>query len=71
MDRGRAWAQMTLKVNLGSYESVDISLGGSLGVENNEVAIRRAHRTLLAQQQRMLGTKGEELRELWGNSNGG
>jgi hypothetical protein len=70
-DRGRAWAQMTLKVNLGSYESVDISLGGSMGCENSAAAIAKVHRTLLRQQEKMLGEKGEALRELWGNTNGG
>jgi hypothetical protein len=59
---------MTLKVNLGGYESVDISLGGSLTVDNTPAAIRTAQRTLMKQHERLLTIKAEELRQLWGSN---
>jgi hypothetical protein len=58
---------MTVKVNLGDYESVEVSVGGSLTVENTAAAVKRAQRTLMRQHEDMLAAKAAELREMWSN----
>jgi hypothetical protein len=67
-DTARIWDEMTLTINLGSYESVKITTGTSRSVLDTPASLRREHRRLVREHERMLGDKAAELRAMWGNT---
>jgi hypothetical protein len=66
-DDARVWSQATLKINLGNYESVELSIGTSRTVEDSDRATRAMHRKLHKEHMSMLSQRAEEIRALWSN----
>jgi hypothetical protein len=61
------WSSLTVKINLGNYESAEVSLGTRVPVSNNDASIRRAHRQLLRRHTSLIEPKVAEVREQWGH----
>ena len=66
-DGARVWSQATIKVNLGDYESVELSIGTSRPVRDHSSSIRNAHKALHRDHMKLLSERVEEIRELWSN----
>jgi hypothetical protein len=58
----RVWASIEVKLNMGDYESVTFSLGASHDCANSAVAIKRAQRRLMDQNEELAAARVAPLR---------
>jgi len=65
--QARVWSQSTIKVNLGDYESMELSIGTSRPVVNNTRVIEREHKKLHVEHMKLLSERVDEVREIWTN----
>jgi hypothetical protein len=61
----RAWAEMSVTINLGDYESTKVTLGTSRTVEDSRTAVKRMHRQMHQDHETLLAEKVEEVRLMW------
>jgi hypothetical protein len=64
--QARVWTQLTVKINLGPYESAEVSTGTSIPVDNTPTAIRAALKKLHRRHVVVLGEALTQAREDWG-----
>lgn len=65
--KARVWAEMSITVNLGDYESVKVSLGESRECDDTEADRKRTRKSLQDDIEAAVVRKAGKVKKVWHN----